>query len=90
MNYLISQFAHPRGPIGRLVGMMMAYENRERNAWAVSLLKVQEPRIDERADATARIAWMPRKQPRMRPHRSRRGARWKATNINERGWWKLQ
>jgi ubiquinone/menaquinone biosynthesis C-methylase UbiE len=42
MNYLISQFAHPRGPIGRLVGMIMAYENRERNAWAVSLLKVQE------------------------------------------------
>jgi ubiquinone/menaquinone biosynthesis C-methylase UbiE len=42
MNYLISQFAHPRGPIGRLVGMLMAYENRERNAWAVSLLNVRE------------------------------------------------
>lgn len=41
MNYLVSQFAHPRGPIGRLVGMIMAYENRERNAWAVSLLKLQ-------------------------------------------------
>lgn len=41
MNYLISQFAHPRGPIGRLVGRIMAYENRERNAWAVSVLKVQ-------------------------------------------------
>src|SRR5262245_29219561 len=41
MNYLISQFAHPRGPIGRLVGLIMAYENRERNAWAVSVLKVQ-------------------------------------------------
>jgi len=42
MNYIVSQFARPRGPIGRLVGMIMAYENRERNAWAVSLLKVQE------------------------------------------------
>jgi ubiquinone/menaquinone biosynthesis C-methylase UbiE len=42
MNYIVSQFAHPRGPIGRLVGMIMAYENRARNAWAVSLLKVQE------------------------------------------------
>src|SRR5262245_14693096 len=41
MNYIASQFARPRGPIGRLAGMIMAYENRERNAWAVSLLKVQ-------------------------------------------------
>lgn len=41
MNYLVSQFAQPRGPIGRLVGLIMAYENRERNIWAVSLLKVQ-------------------------------------------------
>jgi ubiquinone/menaquinone biosynthesis C-methylase UbiE len=41
MNYIVAQFAHPRGPIGRLVGLIMAYENRERNAWAVSLLKVQ-------------------------------------------------
>jgi len=42
MNYMVSQFAQPRGLIGRLVGRIMAYENRERNAWAVSLLKVQE------------------------------------------------
>jgi ubiquinone/menaquinone biosynthesis C-methylase UbiE len=41
VNYIVSQFGNPRGPIGRLVGMIMAYENRERNAWAVSLLKVQ-------------------------------------------------
>jgi ubiquinone/menaquinone biosynthesis C-methylase UbiE len=41
VHYIISQFGNPRGPIGRLVGMIMAYENRERNAWAVSLLKVQ-------------------------------------------------
>ena len=41
MNYIVSQFGNPRGPIGRLVGMIMAYENRERNAWAVSLLNVQ-------------------------------------------------
>jgi len=42
MNYIVSQFAHPRGPIGWLAGMIMAYENRERNAWAVSLLQVQQ------------------------------------------------
>jgi ubiquinone/menaquinone biosynthesis C-methylase UbiE len=42
MNYIVSQFGNPRGLIGRLVGMLMAYENRERNAWAVSLLNVQE------------------------------------------------
>ena len=42
MNYIVSQFGNPRGLIGRLVGMIMAYENRERNAWAVSLLNVQE------------------------------------------------
>jgi ubiquinone/menaquinone biosynthesis C-methylase UbiE len=41
VNYIVSQFGNPRGAIGRLVGMIMAYENRERNAWAVSLLQVQ-------------------------------------------------
>ena len=39
-DYVISQFAHPRGLVGRLVGWLMAIENRERNAWAVSLLEV--------------------------------------------------
>jgi SAM-dependent methyltransferase len=42
MNYIVSQFAHPRGLVGRLVGYLMTYENRERNAWAVSLLNVHK------------------------------------------------
>jgi len=41
MNYLVSHFGHPRGPLGWLAGMIMLYENRARNAWAVSLLQVQ-------------------------------------------------
>lgn len=36
-----SQFAHPEGWVGRLVGMVLAWKNRERNAWATSLLDVQ-------------------------------------------------
>jgi SAM-dependent methyltransferase len=40
-NYIISQFGRPRGLVGRLVGRIMARENRERNNWAVSLLNVQ-------------------------------------------------
>jgi len=36
-----SQFGNPTGTLGRLVGTIMAFENRERNAWAVSLLDVQ-------------------------------------------------
>jgi hypothetical protein len=30
MNYITSQFGNPRGLIGHLVGLVMAYENRER------------------------------------------------------------
>lgn len=41
MGYIVSQFGHPRGPVGRLVGAIMAYENRERNLWAVKQLDVQ-------------------------------------------------
>lgn len=41
MNYLSSQFGNPRGFIGHLVGLIMAYENRARNQWALSLLDIQ-------------------------------------------------
>lgn len=41
MKYLVSQFGHPRGWFGRLVGKIMAYENLERNTWAVMHLNVQ-------------------------------------------------
>lgn len=40
-QYLISQFGHPRGGVGWLVGQIMSYENRERITWAVSQLDVQ-------------------------------------------------
>ena len=36
-----AQFAHPEGWVGRLVGMILALKNRERNAWAISLLDIQ-------------------------------------------------
>jgi SAM-dependent methyltransferase len=38
---LISQFAHPRGPLGWLAGAIMAGKNRKRNALAVAMLDVQ-------------------------------------------------
>src|SRR5262245_47145454 len=41
MSFLVSQFGHPSGLLGRLVGTIMAYENRERNQWAVALLDIQ-------------------------------------------------
>lgn len=41
MNYITSQFGNPRGLVGHLVGLIMAYENRERNRWALSLLDIQ-------------------------------------------------
>lgn len=40
-NYVVSQFGHPRGLVGTLVGHAMAIKNRERIDWAVSLLEVQ-------------------------------------------------
>jgi ubiquinone/menaquinone biosynthesis C-methylase UbiE len=36
-----SQFAHPEGWLGRLVGMILALKNRERNAWTISMLDIQ-------------------------------------------------
>lgn len=41
MNYIESQFGNPGGIIGHLVGLVMAYENRERNQRALSLLDIQ-------------------------------------------------
>jgi ubiquinone/menaquinone biosynthesis C-methylase UbiE len=41
MKFLRSQFGHPQGLFGHLVGIIMAYENRKRNLWAVSLLDIQ-------------------------------------------------
>jgi ubiquinone/menaquinone biosynthesis C-methylase UbiE len=35
-----SQFAHPEGWLGRLVGMILAIKNRERNAWTISMLEI--------------------------------------------------
>jgi ubiquinone/menaquinone biosynthesis C-methylase UbiE len=41
MQYITSQFANPRGFVGFITGTIMAYENRERNRWAISLLELQ-------------------------------------------------
>jgi ubiquinone/menaquinone biosynthesis C-methylase UbiE len=41
MKNFHSQFAHPEGWMGRLVGMVLAWKNRERNAWAIALLDIQ-------------------------------------------------
>ena len=40
---VVSQFGHPRGAAGRVVGWVMAHRrsNRQRNSWVVSLLDVQ-------------------------------------------------
>ena len=37
-----SQFAHPKGWLGRLVGLILAWKNRERNAWTISMLDIQQ------------------------------------------------
>lgn len=41
MEYLKSQFGHPRGVVGRLVGHVLAIENQERIAWAIQQLDIQ-------------------------------------------------
>jgi ubiquinone/menaquinone biosynthesis C-methylase UbiE len=41
LNNFNSHFAHPKGLLGRFVGMILALKNRERNAWAISLLDIQ-------------------------------------------------
>ena len=44
-NYLISQFGHPRGPVGRVVGWLLAVKNRARNAWLIARV---DPRPGDR------------------------------------------
>jgi len=41
MQSLSQQFAHPRGVLGGVVGMIMAQKNRERNRWTLELLDLQ-------------------------------------------------
>ena len=41
MQTFFAQFGHPRGVLGWVVGTIMAFENRARNQWAVSLLDAQ-------------------------------------------------
>ncbi len=41
MRAIDSQFEHPRGLLGRLIGYILAVENRERIDWAINLLKVE-------------------------------------------------
>jgi ubiquinone/menaquinone biosynthesis C-methylase UbiE len=41
MQSFYAQFEYPKGILGWLVGMLMAIETRERNAWAVSMLYLQ-------------------------------------------------
>lgn len=41
INNFNSQFAHPEGWVGRLVGMILALKNRARNAWTISMLDIQ-------------------------------------------------
>jgi ubiquinone/menaquinone biosynthesis C-methylase UbiE len=40
MNILDATFGHPRGPLGRLGGVIMARSTRQRNAWTLSLLDI--------------------------------------------------
>jgi ubiquinone/menaquinone biosynthesis C-methylase UbiE len=40
MNVLDATFGHPRGPLGRLGGVIMARSTRQRNTWMVSLLDI--------------------------------------------------
>jgi ubiquinone/menaquinone biosynthesis C-methylase UbiE len=41
MEHLKSQFGHPRGVVGWVVGHVLAIENRERIAWAIQQLDIQ-------------------------------------------------
>ncbi len=41
MKNFNSQFAHPKGLLGRFVGIILALKNRERNAWTISTLDIQ-------------------------------------------------
>ena len=52
-HVITSQFQNPRGFLGNLAGMIMAWENRERNTWVIELLDVQ------RADYILEIGFGP-------------------------------
>ena len=39
--HVARQFAKPEGRLGRLAGLVMAYKNRERSEWVLSLLKLE-------------------------------------------------
>src|SRR5260370_26234675 len=41
MNVLDAAFGHPRGPLGRLGGVIMARSTGKRNKWTLSLLDIQ-------------------------------------------------
>src|SRR6266540_1811922 len=41
MKNFNSQFAHPKGLLGRFVGIILALKNRARNAWTISMLNIQ-------------------------------------------------
>jgi ubiquinone/menaquinone biosynthesis C-methylase UbiE len=41
MNVLDAAFGHPRGPLGRLGGVIMARSTGKRNEWTLSLLDIQ-------------------------------------------------
>ena len=41
MNVLDVAFGHPRGPLGRLWGVIMASSTVKRNEWMLSLLDIQ-------------------------------------------------
>jgi len=41
MNVLDAAFGHPRGPMGRLGGVIMARSTGKRNEWTLSLLDIQ-------------------------------------------------
>src|SRR5579859_5535720 len=41
MNVLDAAFGHPRGPLGRLGGVIMARSTGKRNEWTLSLLAIQ-------------------------------------------------
>jgi SAM-dependent methyltransferase len=69
LRRIVSQFHHPRGLAGRLVGWEMALRpsNRRRNAWAVSLMDVQ------RSDRVLEIGFGPGVAVRAIARRTTRG-----------------
>ncbi len=44
-RYIVSQFGHPKGIVGTIVGILMSYKNRDRSDWAVDRLAVREEHV---------------------------------------------